>query len=233
MIVGQMQGYFLPYIGYWQLLNYVDIFVVCDDLQFIRQGWVNRNNILINGQKNLFTLSLKRDNHRLNISQRYLLENNGVEIDKILARIKYSYKRAPYFNLIYPMIEDIFLYKDKNLFNYIYYSIKKVCEYLDINTKIIISSDIKIERNLNPQDGVIAVNKKLNSPVYINAIGGTELYSKEEMKKQGIDLFFLKTNIVEYRQFKNKFVPYLSIIDIMMFNSKEEIKNMLENYELI
>jgi len=232
MIIGQMQSYFLPYIGYWQLINAVDTFVLFDNIQFRKKGWIHRNNILLNSEKKLFSLPLKRDSYKLNISDRYL-SNDSSDIAQIIAQIKFGYKKAPYFSQVFPIIQDIFLYDEKNLFTYILYSIKKINEYLNINTKIIISSDLNIDNNLKSQDIVIAVNKKLNSSIYINPIGGTELYSKKTMQENGIKLFFLESNIMEYKQFKNKFISHLSIIDIMMFNSKDEIKNMLGEYKLI
>ena len=77
------------------------------------------------------------------------------------------------------------------------------------------------------------INKKLNSTIYINAIGGQELYDKDVFLDSGIELKFIKTLPYEYKQFNNEFVPNLSIIDILMFNSKEEVNLLLNKYELV
>ena len=84
------------------------------------------------------------------------------------------------------------------------------------------------------QDRTIAICKRMNADYYINAIGGQELYDKKDFFEEGITLNFLKTGDIEYMQFNNGFVPpYLSIIDILMFNSKEEIKKMLTQFTLV
>ena len=105
-------------------------------------------------------------------------------------------------------------------------------QFLQIDTKIIISSAIDIDHALKSQDKVLAICKNLNADIYINAIGGQNLYVPEVFRNMGIELRFIKTNPIEYKQFDNEFVPWLSIIDVMMFNSQEERKNMLYFYEL-
>lgn len=95
------------------------------------------------------------------------------------------------------------------------------------------SNNIKKDINLKAQDKIIDICKNLNARKYINTIGGQELYNKEIFKENGIELNFLKTELVEYKQFKNDFIPYLSIIDILMFNKKSDIRIILDRYELI
>lgn len=224
-----MQPYLFPYIGYWQLINAVDIFVIYDDVNFIKQGYINRNSILANGKSQQFTLELIG-------ASSYKLINEidiGNNIKKILKTIEQSYIKAPYFHDIFPIIEDILIREEKNLAKFIGNSLRILSHYLEMDTQFIYSSDSKKDNNLKAQDKVIDICKNLNARKYINAIGGQELYSKEIFKENSIELNFLKTEIVEYKQFKNEFIPYLSIIDILMFNSKEEIRNMLNRYELI
>ncbi len=233
MNVAIMQPYLFPYIGYWQLINAVDTFVVYDNIQFSKKGWFHRNNILINSKKTLFSLPLKKDSDFLNVCERYIADDSKKQIQKILAQIKNSYKKAPYFDDVFPMIEETFLYQEKNLFDYIYNSIQKVCNYLEIDTKIVVSSTIEIDHDLKAQDKVLALSKQLNATKYINAIGGVELYDKESFQKENIELAFIQAEMLEYKQFNNPFEPYLSIIDIMMFNSLHDIKNMLDKYKLV
>lgn len=232
MTLAVMQPYLFPYIGYWQLINAVDTFVVYDNIQFSKKGWFHRNNLLINGEKTLFTIPIKKDSDNLNVVDRYLSDDSGKQINKIIAKIKNNYRKAPNFNDIFPLVEAIFLNQEKNLFYYILHSIELVCGYLDIDTKIIKSSTIDIDHSLKSQDKVIALNKSLNSTKYINPIGGTKLYDVESFKEASIELQFLESEVPNYRQFNDEFIPYLSIIDVMMFNSKKEIKNMLEKYKL-
>ena len=228
-----MQPYLFPYIGYWKLINAVDTFVIYDNIQFTKKGWFHRNNFLMNGKKTLFTIPIKKDSDYLDVANRYLSDDSEKQINKLVAQIKNSYRKAPYYNDVFPLIEAVFLNQEKNLFNYIFYSIKMVCAYLDIDTKIVKSSTIDIDHTLRSQDKVIAINKSLNSRKYVNTIGGRELYDIESFNKENIELQFLKYEDLKYRQFNDEFIPSLSIIDVMMFNSKEATRNMLNSYTLV
>lgn len=233
MTIAIMQPYLFPYIGYWQLINAVDTFVVYDNIQFSKSGWFHRNNILLNGKKTLFSIPLKKDSDNLDVVERFVSDEAQKQINKILGQIQNSYNKAPYFKDIFPLVQSIFMYDEKNLFKYIYNSIIEVCDYLDIKTQIVISSTIDIDHSLKSQDKVIALNKALGSSQYINPIGGTELYDIDTFQNENIQVNFLESEVPEYIQFDSEFIPYLSIIDILMFNTKEEVKDMLEKYKLL
>ena len=222
MKLGIMQPYFFPYLGYWQLINAVDTYVVYDDVAYIKGGWINRNNILVNGKANLITLALENSSSFKNINEINIIQN-GKNAEKILKTIQMAYKKAPYYEQVMPIIEAKLNYQ----------TILDINKYLGIDTKVILSSDLKKDNTLKAQDKVIHINKLLGTDTYINAIGGQELYSKEDFKKEEIELKFLKMGDVKYSQFKNEFIPNLSIIDVMMFNSSKEIKGLLDNYELV
>ena len=232
MTIGIMQPYLFPYIGYWQLINIVDTFVIYDNIQFSKKGWFHRNNILLDGKKKLFSIPLKKDSDSLDVVERYISDGAEKEINKIIRQVENAYKKAPYFVDVFPLIKEIFQNAERNLFKYIYNSVIQICEYLEINTNIVISSTINIDHSLKSQDKVIALNKALNATKYINPIGGTELYDFEKFQNENIELFFLNSNVPEYNQFGKEFIPYLSIIDIMMFNSREDIKKLLLEYKL-
>lgn len=229
MTIGCNQPYFFPYIGYWQLINISDIYVISDSMQYIKQGYINRNNMLINGRRHLFTLEVLGAHRRSLINEVKVGRNSG----KLLKTIFRAYRKAPYFDEVYPMIEEILSNDEKNLAKYVGYSIERIVKYLDLDTKIIYLSDLQGETLLKGEDRVIDICKKLHTDRYINSIGGQKLYTKENFFKEGIQLNFIKTEDIEYKQFSAEFVPKLSIIDIMMFNSKDEIKEMLNRYELI
>jgi hypothetical protein len=129
------------------------------------------------------------------------------------------------------LIEKSLLFEDKQLFNFIFNSLKLTKDFLDIKTSFVISSTLQIDHNLKSTEKVIALCKHQNSTTYINPIGGVELYNKEEFKKEGLELKFIKANEIIYPQFKNEFIPYLSIIDVMMFNSKIDVKNLLNSFK--
>lgn len=234
MKLGIMQPYLFPYLGYFQSINAVDKFVIYDDVQFIKGGWINRNRILINGKDSMITLRIKNDDFKLNINERYLVDNYEYENNKIIKSIELAYSKAPYYKETIKVIKDIFDYKENNLSKFIINSITKICDYLDIDTEIIVSSKLLKDSTLKAQDKVIYINKIIGANTYINAIGGFELYSKEVFKKNEINLFFLKMKDIVYKQFdQNNFISNLSIIDVLMFNSKEQVKKILNEYELV
>lgn len=232
MKVGIMQPYFLPYIGYWQLLNAVDKYIIYDDVNFIKGGWINRNRILVNKEPKMLTLRLNGASPNKLINEIEIQDNN-IQRKKILKTIDASYRKAPYFNIIYPLVEEVINFDELNMVKFIENSFKVICRYLDIKTELVLSSNINKNNELKSQDKVIDVCKKLKVTEYYNAIGGQELYSYDEFKKEKIELKFLKTSDIKYKQFDNNFVSNLSILDILMFNSKEEIKKMLDCYEIM
>jgi hypothetical protein len=227
-----MQPYFMPYIGYFQLIAAVDIFVIYDNIKYTKKGWINRNRYLRNGKDELFSLPLKSDSDFLNISERIISES--FDAKKLINQLSNAYSKAPYFDQTLPLLEKIINYQEKNLFNFIYYSVISICEHLEIDTKIVISSTLNIDHTLKSKDKIFAICESLGASQYVNAIGGMEMYEKYDFLQKGIDLRFIKSNSTEYKQFGNDFIPWLSMIDCMMFNSKETlIKWLTKHYELI
>lgn len=232
MKLGIMQPYFFPYIGYFQLMNAVDEFVVYDNIEFTKKGWINRNRILINGKDSFITLPLKKDSDYLDVRDRYLAETWPGDRKKMLNRLTASYRKAPNFDAVYPVIEKCILYEEFNLFKFILNSLNTIKDYLEIKTPFIISSTLPIDHALKAQKKVIALCKARNADIYINPIGGMQLYDKNEFKHEDLDLFFLKANNFQYEQFDHEFIPWLSIIDIVMFNSRKKTKEYLEACQL-
>lgn len=233
MKVAIMQPYFLPYLGYFQLINAVDKFVVYDNIEFTKKGWINRNCILVNGKTSYISLPLKKGSDYLDVRERSLSENWPVERKSMLNRLKESYKKSPFFECAYPVIEKILLFNEDNLFYFIFNSIRAINEYLGISTSLIVSSEIAVNHDLKSEYKLIELCKAINATTYINPAGGIDLYKKESFKKQQIDLHFLKTNDFTYKQFTNEFISFLSVVDVMMFNSKEKIETYLDYYELV
>jgi hypothetical protein len=229
MRVAVMQPYFFPYIGYWQLVNDVDSFVIYDDVNFIKKGFINRNNILQNQRSHLFTLELIGASQNKKINEIKI----GGNSNKLLRTIKQNYSKAPFYKDVFPLLEEILVNKEKDLSRFIGFSLIGVSRYLDINTNFLYSSDLHNDKSLKAQERIIEISKILNATDYINAIGGIELYDKEVFSQNDINLSFLKSTEIPYKQFNNEFIPNLSIIDILLFNSKDKIKNMLNQFQLI
>ena len=213
-------------------MNAVDEFVVYDNIKYTKEGWINRNRILVNGKDSYITIPLKKDSGSLDVKERFLAATWGTDRKKMLNRIKESYMKAPHFGTVYPLVESCVLFEEKNLFLFIYNSLIKIKEYIGIPTDVIVSSTVPINHELKAAEKVLAICKVRKAGTYINPIGGVGLYVKENFKKQGVDLYFIKTDDFSYEQLENKFVSQLSIIDVMMFNSKKEIKKMLELFTL-
>jgi len=200
---------------------------VYDNIEYTKKGWINRNRILVNGKDEFISLPLKKDSDFLHVNQRYLAESFDAEKTKTLRKIAAAYRKAPYFEETYALLERIYHYPEKNLFNFIFNSLKEVCAYLDICSELVLSSSVAIDHSLKAEQKVIEICKALGATRYINPIGGLELYSNTEFSKNGLELQFLKSSASSYQQFNNEFIPWLSILDVIMFNSKEDIKNKL------
>ncbi len=232
MKVAIMQPYFLPYIGYYQLIAAADKFIVYDNIKYTKKGWINRNRMLQNGKDVMFSLPLKKDSDFLDVREREL--SPDFSRTRLLNQIDGAYRRAPYFDQTYPLIERIINCEENNLFRYIHRSIVEICGHLNIATEINISSQMDIDHELRGKEKVLALCEAVGADVYINAIGGAELYSKDEFGTHGIELKFIKSKTFEYRQFDNDFVPWLSIMDVLMFNPVEQVRVCIgNNYELI
>lgn len=235
MKIAVMQPYFFPYIGYFQLINAVDKFVFYDDVNFIKQGWINRNKILVGGKDLLFTIPIQNISPNRKINETEIsLRQFDKWYKKFLKTLNSSYAKAPYYDEVISLIKSVFNQEQSNMSSLAINSILKVCEYLDIRTKFELSSEkYSDSQGMEKADRLIDICKKNKSMEYINPIGGKEIYTKEEFAEKGIDLKFLSTNKIEYQQFGNEFIPNLSIIDVMMFNSPEQIKDMLTQYKLV
>lgn len=233
MKIAIMQPYFMPYIGYFQLINSVDKFVVYDQIQYTKKGWINRNRILDRQQDSYLSIPLQNASDYLNIVDRNLSKTWDKDRQKLINKIKQTYQKAPHFNVVFPILEKCMFVTHSNLYEFLLNSLKIIINYLGIETKIITSSTLAVDPELKAEKRVIEICKNLNTDTYINAIGGQKLYGKTEFDKNEIKLCFLETQPISYTQFDNEFVPSLSIIDVMMFNSVEEIKKMLNNYKLI
>jgi hypothetical protein len=232
MTIAIMQPYIFPYIGYFQLINAVDKFIIYDDVNFINKGWINRNNILVSGNAHLFTIPLKDASQNKLISEVEILMSEPWQ-KKFLKTIQQSYQKAPYYQKAFVLIEEIVNLEVQTIGELAHRALVKISAAMEIETEIIPSSTKYNNKGLKGQDRILDICKQEKASHYINPIGGVELYDKSKFEKEGIKLDFIKSVSSPYPQFKNAFVPWLSVIDILMFNSPEQIRNQLDAYELI
>lgn len=233
MTIAIVQPYLFPYLGYFQLISAVDTFVFYDDVNFITRGWINRNKVLINGKAKYFTVPCR------DASQNKLINNvehalTGKKRNKLLRTIKFSYGNAPFFDDIYPIIEKVLNTDSNAIADIAINSVTECCNYLEVGTVFKLSSSNYNNADLDRTERLIDICHEENKPTYINPPGGKELYDKKEFEKEGINLKFIEPLLEEYPQFQNEFVPGLSIIDVMMFNSPEKIRtDLLTAFSLV
>jgi hypothetical protein len=218
-----MQPYFLPYIGYFQLIAAADEFIVYDNIKYTKKGWINRNRMLSNGKDVMFSLPLRSAPDHLDVVERELAP--GMERHRWLAQIKGAYRHAPHYAQTLPLLEAIAACLDTNLFRFLHHALRACCAHLAIDTPIRISSEIDIDHALTAQDKVIALCQALDARSYLNPIGGTELYAQADFAARGIELHFLRARPCAYRQFGDTpFLPWLSIVDVLMFNPLDTVR---------
>ncbi|MGI6117405.1 MAG: WbqC family protein [Bilifractor sp.] len=234
MKVAIHQPYFMPYIAYWSLISSVDVFATADNYNYIKGGWINRNRILVNGDAHYFNIEVHHASQNKMINE---LELADIDVPLKLRQLEVAYGRAPHFREGMELMEKVFDTEEKNLANFLFLSIGLVCDYLEIDTKLIRTSDIEQDPSLKRADRIYDYCRKLGADTYYNAIGGTELYSFDEFAARGMKLGFIQEIPVECHQTlggkTGEFIPHLSIIDVIMFNSREECRKMVQSYRVI
>ncbi len=226
-----MQPYIFPYIGYFQLIGAVDKFIFYDDVNYINKGWINRNQILVNGKPHLFTVPLLEASQNRHINEIALFEDESWK-SRFLKTLEHSYKKAPYIGDVTLLIKQILYSGLTHIQQLTSASVMLVSHFLDLETKFVESSSIYNNDYLKGQDRILDICIREQADHYINPIGGKEIYTTSIFEQKGIKLNFLKTRSIIYRQFSAEFVSNLSIIDVLMFNTKAEVRSMLNLYEL-
>jgi len=226
-----MQPYFFPYIGYWQLLHAVDRFVIYDDVNYIKGGWVNRNRILINDKPAYMTVPLHQASPFKRICDTNL-QASPVWRDKMMKMIEMTYRRAPFFQDIFPVVEKLIRFESDNLSDYLVNQLQTLAALFGITAQFVLTSRCYENNNLAGQNRVLDICKKEGAATYINPRGGTDLYDRAAFEERGVELKFIMPLSIAYEQFGATHVPWLSIIDVMMFNSKNQLSALLNRYEL-
>ena len=226
-----MQPYIFPYHGYFQLLANVDVFIVYDNIQYTKKGWINRNRLLENGEAALFTVPVAAASDYLDIRERSISPDFVPE--KLIARFSGAYRRAPHFGETLPLLEEALGYPDRNLFHFLHNALLLTGAHLGLDTEVRISSTLPIDHGLKGEQKVLALCEQLGATTYVNPIGGVELYSRQVFAERGIDLRFLRMSSLEYPQAGGTFVPALSIVDVLMHNPLSVVRRWVsEHYEL-
>lgn len=223
----------MPYMGYLQLMEVVDKFVIYDDVNYINRGWINRNNILVNGQKTMITVPLKGASQNKKINEIEVSADDKWK-KKMLRTVEMSYKKSPCFEPVFELFNSIVQFPEKDLSKFLSNSLIKIAHYLDLQTEIIETSASFENTHLKKGDRLMDICHLLGDHEYVNPIGGAEIYTKEQFTERGIDLRFLEMVSRPYPQIgKGEFIGFLSILDVMMMNSPDYIKQeLLQDYKI-
>jgi hypothetical protein len=232
MIASIMQPYLLPYIGYFQLVACSDIFIALDDVQYIKRGWINRNRILLHGKPDWITLPVAYADHSLSVRERRYTQM-AQHIPRTLRRVEAAYRAAPFFDVTFPFLQEVLSLDEPNVAAFNLSVLKCLTARIGIRTPIVVSSSLTVAEGLRGQDMVIAKCRRVGATRYVNPIGGTSLYDKRSFADAGIALNFLKPTVSPYQQFGQTPVPFLSIVDVLMFNDETAISRMLTEFELL
>ena len=229
MKLGIIQPYFMPYIGYFQLMKAVDKYVVYDDVNYIKGGWANRNHILINGEKEMFTVTLQKASPNKLFNEIVI----GDDFKKLMKTLQMNYSRAINFDQTMVLMERIISFPNKQLAVFIANSFREILSYLSVETEILMSSEIPKDNSLRGKDKIIQICEILGADTYYNAVGGKNLYDQEEFREHGITLNFVDSLPQVYSQLHTReFVSGLSMIDVLMNNTKDKVNSLLESYQI-
>ncbi|EGT5654425.1 MULTISPECIES: WbqC family protein [Citrobacter] len=230
-MIAVMQPYIFPYLGYFQLIMASDIFVLFDDVNYIKKGYINRNSILFNNCAHRFTLPVLNVSQNKHINEHYF----STETDSFFKTLKMAYCKAPYYKDVICIVEKVLLSEEKKVSVVCFNAIKEILQYIGIDKKVICSSTINYDRSCGAADKIISITKILKNKDYVNAIGGRNLYDTQYFNQMELNLYFLKMNEIFYTQGKvnAEFVPNLSILDALMWLSPSTVRDLLQQYSLV
>lgn len=227
-----MQPYFFPYIGYWQLMQAADCFVIYDDVNYIHRGWINRNRLLINREPALMTLPLRQASQNKKICDIEIAPSSGW-LKKLLRMLEVTYKRAPHFDEVLPVVERVLAYESNNLADYLAHQLQTLAGFMGMSTRFVVTSRHYGNHHLAAQERIIDICRRERTDIYINVQGGKELYDATSFSAAGIDLRFIAMRSLTYPQRSEGFVPYLSIVDVLMEVGPAQIKPHLDAFDYV
>ena len=226
-----MQPYFMPYIGYLQLMAAVDRFVLFDDVGFINRGWINRNRILVGGREHMITIPLRAASQNLLINQ-IAVSDDVAWRGKLLKTIDQSYRKAPFHAETMPLVQDIVGCPDPMLAPFLRHSLSALHAWLDLPCQLVATSAHYDNQHLKGAQRIVDICRQEQASVYVNAPGGRDLYAPADFAAHGIALRFLKPRLDVYDQGTAPFTPGLSIIDVLMQQGRAATRHALFSAEL-
>ena len=226
MKIGIMQPYFFPYMGYFQLINAVDLYVNLDHVSFMKRSYMVRNTLKNNTPINVPVSQGSQNKSCTEI--KVLVDDKW--FNKFKRTLEVLYKKEPYYNqvineIIIPWEENVLtLPRIASISEFNFASIYQICKYFNSETRFYSSGGITDKKK---NEGLQEITKYFKGDIYINAIGGQKLYNKEDFASQGIELKFIQMGNIDVD------MPYMSMLDLLFRYDKNHLKNELNNYTLI
>jgi hypothetical protein len=227
MKVAIMQPYLFPYHGYFQLIQAVDLFIFLDDVNYIKKGYINRNNILLNGHSHRFTKPVEK------VSQnRFINQHDYGRQDKLLSVFTHAYQSAPHYSEVMSLLAPV-LTATGNVAEVNANAVKSVFEYLGLAQKFAFSSAVPHDTSLKGQDKIIALCQAVDGLTYVNPPGGRALYDAKHFANAGLSLTFIEPELRPYPQLADVFIPSLSLVDMLMMTPRSAILQQLNEFNLV
>jgi len=226
-----MQPYFLPYIGYWQLFKESEIVFLADDSKYTKQSWINRNRLWINGVIQNVTIPISMASDYLSIGERQISEVYNPEVT--FRRILHDYQKCKQSN-VEALLWEILNQDTRNLGEYLSTSIRHLLNFLGLNCEVIEASKMSIPSELKAEERIFFLGEKIGINKYVNLTGGQKLYSTSQFSSRGCQIEFIVSNLTPYETKINRFVPSLSILDLLFQASdRREVTNQLSDYKIL
>lgn len=235
MKLAGMQPYFFPYLGYFGLIKHSDIFIIADNVQYIEPGWIRRNRILKPNEGWQYVgIPVVKCSHKTSIKEVKINESEPWR-DRIIRQLQHYSKRAPYYNDVIRFLERAFEAETDSIADLNVQLLAETCRYIGIpfHAEVFSRLDVVVERANAPDEWALNTCRALDADTYINPPGGIEFYDHRKYARAGIELEFLKVNLRPYDQGAGAFEEGLSILDAMMFNTPQEIRAMLDDYDIL
>ena len=230
MKLGIMQPYFFPYLGYFDLINYSDRWIIFDTVQYIRHGWINRNRILKpDGDWQYVTVPLKKHGREILIKDVEISANKDWKT-RMLAQLQHYKKKAPYFCETYQLVVECLAVNERSISKLNAAILEKICQHLNISFEWEYFSrmNLEMESMKEPGDWAFCISDKLGAKEYVNPSGGATIFDSSKFNEHGIKLTIRNMPALAYECRGYDYIPNLSIIDVLMWNTPNTVKEYLD-----
>lgn len=221
-----MQPYLFPYLGYFQLVAAVDKFVFLDDVNYRKRGWINRNRFYLSGGVRYITVPLSNASQFKKINE-IIIQKSETWRWRTAESMRHSYSKAPNYRVINELFSEILFAEETHISTLAKRSVTSVADYLGMRTEFVPSSSSYENSDLHGTERILDICRRESARQYFNLPGGRELYDAKSFELNGINLSFIEPTLNAYRQSSEEFHAGLSIVDVLMFNDKNSIWEML------